>query len=77
MTDAQGNHYEFPYIGTAATFRLPQLSSSVLMDLEPVNLQDVKYQQGQADAATVIGNRVADYGETNLVSTTYLSLIHI
>jgi len=77
MTDAQGNHYEFPYIATVATFRLPQLSSSVLMDLEPVNLQDVKYQQGQSDAATVIGNRVADYGETNLVSTTYAATADI
>ena len=71
MTDPQGNHYEFPYIGTNATFRLPQLSNTVLMDLEPANLQNPKYQQGQSDAATVIGNRVADYGETNIVSTTY------
>ena len=71
MTDPQGNHYEFPYIGTSATFRLPQLSNTVLMDLEPANLQNPKYQQGQSDAATVIGNRVADYGETNIVSTTY------
>ena len=71
MTDAQGAHYEFPYVSTPASFRLPQLSASVLMDLEPANLQDPKYQQGQSDAATVIGNRVADYGETNLVSTTY------
>ena len=71
MNDPQGNHYEFPYIGTAASFRLPQLSSSVMMDLEPANLQDSKYQQGQSDAATVLGNRVVDYGETNPVSTTY------
>ena len=71
MTDSQNNHYEFPYIGTAATFRLPQLSNSVLMDLEPANLQNSKYQQGQSDAATVLGNRVADYGETNPISTTY------
>jgi hypothetical protein len=71
MIDGQGNHYEFPYIGTSATFRLPQLSNTALMDLEPANLQDPKYQQGQSDAATIIGNRVADYGETNPVSTTY------
>ena len=71
MTDSQNNHYEFPYIGTAATFRLPQLSASVLMDLEPANLQQTKYQQKQSDAATILGNRVADYGETNPVSTTY------
>ena len=71
MTDASNNHYEFPYIGTDATFRLPQLSNSVLMDLEPANLQDTKYQQGQSDAATVIGNLVAGYGETNSVTTTY------
>ena len=71
MTDASGNHYVFPYIGTAAKFRLPQLSNSALMDLEPFHLQDTKYQRGQTDAATVLGNRVADYGETNPVSTTY------
>ena len=47
MIDGQGNHYEFPYIGTSATFRLPQLSNTALMDLEPANLQDPKYQQGQ------------------------------
>ena len=45
MTDAQGAHYEFPYVSTPASFRLPQLSASVLMDLEPANLQDPKYQQ--------------------------------
>tara|TARA_B100000700_G_scaffold326503_1_gene438257 strand:+ start:2986 stop:4638 length:1653 start_codon:yes stop_codon:yes gene_type:complete len=71
MTDASGNHYEFPYIGTAATFRLPQLSNSCLMDLEPANLQDVKYQRNQSDANTVVGSLVADYGETNPVSTTH------
>ena len=71
MTDASGNHYEFPYIGTAATFRLRQLYNSVLMDLEPINLQQTQYQRGQADASTVLGTLVADYGETNPVSTTH------
>ena len=71
MTDGQNNHYEFPYIGTAGTFRLPQLSNSCMMDLEPANLQDAKYQRGQSDANTVLGTLVADYGETNPVATTY------
>ena len=75
MTDANGNHYEFPYIGTAATFRLPQLSNSCLMDLEPTNLQDVKYQRNQSDANTVVGSLVAEYGETNPVSTTHQATI--
>ncbi len=71
MTDASGAHYQFPYVGTAATFRLPQLSNTVLMDLEPANLQDTKYQRNQTDAATVLGDLVKDYGETTPISTTH------
>ena len=33
MTDASGNHYVFPYIGTAAKFRLPQLSNLSLIHI--------------------------------------------
>ena len=71
MTDGGGNHYQFPYIATAATFRLPQLSASVLMDLERFHLDQPAYQMGQSDAATVVGSLVSDYGETTIISTTY------
>ncbi len=71
MTDASNNHYVFPYIGTPATFRLPQLSNSVLMDLENSNLQESKYQNGQSDAQTIVGSLVTNYGETTAVPTTY------
>ncbi len=71
MTDASGNHYQFPYIGTSGTFRLPQLSNSCLMDLEPINLQQTQYQRNQNDANTVLGSLVADYGETTPISTTH------
>ena len=74
MTDGGGNHYVFPYIATAATFRLPQLSASVLMDLERYHLDMPAYQMNQDDAASVVGNLVSDYGETTIIS---LSLIHI
>ena len=79
MTDAAGDHYEFPYVDTEAEFRLPQLSNSVMMDLEYNNLLDPKYQYGQADVATtiydengnIIGDLVKDYGETNPIRTTH------
>ena len=72
MTDANGDHYAFPYYGYQnATFRLPQLSSRTLIDLENSDLTKTKYQMGQDDAQSVIGNLVADYGETNPVTTTY------
>ena len=79
MTDAAGDHYEFPYVDTEAEFRLPQLSNSVMMDLEYSNLLDPKYQFGQPDVATtvydengnIIGDLVKDYGETNPIRTTH------
>jgi len=79
MTDQLGNHPEFPYYGTDATFRLPQISNSVLMDLERYHLDIAEYQYGQPDAAdtvfddngTTIGSLVSEYGETVAIRTTH------
>jgi hypothetical protein len=79
MTDAQGNHEEFPYYGSEANFRLPQLSNSVMMDLERQYLYDPDYQMGQPDAdqviydenGSVLGDLIADYGETVPIRTTH------
>tara|TARA_A100001234_G_scaffold221567_1_gene238470 strand:+ start:4844 stop:6487 length:1644 start_codon:yes stop_codon:yes gene_type:complete len=79
MTDAQGNHPEFPYYGTEASFRLPQISNSVLMDLERQYLYDPDYQMGQPDAdqvvydenGSILGDLIADYGETVSIRTTH------
>ncbi len=50
MQDGNGNHYPFPYIDTAATFTLPNISNKAMVDLEYAYLNDTKYQYGQADA---------------------------
>lgn len=79
MTDAQGNHEEFPYYGSEANFRLPQLSNSVMMDLERQYLYDPDYQMGQPDAdqvvydenGSILGDLIADYGETVPIRTTH------
>lgn len=79
MTDAQGNHEEFPYYGSEASFRLPQISNSALIDLEREYLYDPNYQMGQPDADQVIydenenilGDLIADYGETVSIRTTH------
>lgn len=79
MTDVSGNHPEFPYYGTDATFRLPQISNSVLMDLERYHLDIPEYQYGQPDAAAVVydengsilGDLIQDYGETAPIRTTH------
>ncbi len=50
MQDGNGNHYAFPYIDTAATFTLPNISNKAMVDLEYAYLNETKYQHGQADA---------------------------
>lgn len=79
MVDATGTHYQFPYYGTEATFRLPQISNSVMMDLERYHLDIPEYQYGQSDVATTvfddngttIGSLVSEYGETVAIRTTH------
>jgi len=62
MQDGNGDHYEFPYIDTAATFTLPNISSKAMIDLEYANLNDTAYQYGQADAK----NKILDSAGTKL-----------
>lgn len=72
MTDPSNNHYQFPYVGTEATFRLPNISNAVMMDLENYHLSDPKYQYGQGDPRPIVydengsvyGDLIGDYGET-------------
>ena len=79
MTDSAGDHYEFPYYGTEANFRLPQLSNTVMMDLERSYLDDPTYQMGQdnpADAVydeegNTLGDLIVDFGETEIINSTY------
>lgn len=79
MTDANGNHPAFPYDQTEATFRLPQLSNTVMMDLEQYHLDIPKYQYGQSDpgnivfnsAGTKIKDLIVDFGETIPIRTTH------
>ena len=48
MTDVSGNHPEFPYYGTDATFRLPNLSAKVLIDIETLKdkNREMHYKNG-------------------------------
>ena len=74
MTNSSGGHYTFPYVdpidgSNTATFRLPNLSNRLPLDLEPVNLDQAQYQMGQSDPK----NQVIDDNGTKLG----LSLIHI
>ena len=79
MTDSAGDHYEFPYYGTEATFRLPQLSNTVMMDLERSYLDDPTYQMGQTNPADAVydeegntlGDLIVDFGETEIINSTY------
>jgi len=54
MTKAAGGHYTFPYVDTVdgsntATFRVPNISNKLLVDLEPTHLDETKYNQGQTN----------------------------
>ena len=79
MTDAAGNHEEFPYYGTDATFGLPNISAKVLIDLERSYLTQDKYKANQTDPLDAVYNTQGDklgdlidgYGQNVLVNTTY------
>ncbi len=59
----------FPYQDSTASFGLPNLSSYVVVDLEPSHLADPKYQFNQNDAAQVLGDAVKDLGQTTPINT--------
>ncbi len=54
MTDASGNEYAFPYIGTAAEFMLPNLSNKCMVDIESSYLDQTAYQMGQTSPKTQV-----------------------
>ena len=41
-------------------FQLPNISNKALVDLEKGMLSEVKYQQGQSDALSVVGDSIGD-----------------
>ena len=84
MTKPAGGHYTFPYIdpndgSNNATFRLPNLSNNLPLDLEPSDLDKVEYQMGQGDVKNVVidsngtklGDLVSGYGETYDIKTSW------
>ena len=90
MTASGGGHYTFPYVDPTdgsnnATFRLPNLSNNLLVDLEPYHLDNSDYHMNQPDPKNVVvdatgtklGDLVQGYGETVDIKTSWLSLIHI
>ena len=84
MTQSNGDHYTFPYVdpndgSNTATFRLPNLSNRLPLDLESANLDQAKYQMGQNDPKNVVvddngtklGDLVSGYGETYDIKTSW------
>ena len=84
MTQPNGDHYTFPYVdpnngSDTATFRLPNLSNRVPLDLEPNNLDQAKYLMGQNDPknqiidsnGTKLGSLISEYGETYDIKTSW------
>ena len=84
MTKSGGGNYTFPYVDPSdgsnnANFRLPNLSSSLPLDLEPADLDKVEYQMGQGnvknvvldDNGTKLGDLVSAYGETYDIKTSW------
>ena len=84
MTKPAGGGYTFPYVdpndgSNTATFRLPNLSNSLPVDLEPVHMDQVKYNNNQNNwkEAVVDGNGtkmkdfIVGYGETYDIKTSW------
>lgn len=84
MTKSGGGNYTFPYIdpvdgSNTATFRLPNLSNNLPLDLEPADLDNVEYQMGQGNVKNVVidnngtklGDLVSEYGETYNIKTSW------
>ena len=84
MTNSSGGHYTFPYVDPVdgsnnATFRLPNLSNNLLVDLEPYHLDNSDYHMNQPDpknvvidaAGTKLGDLVQGYGETVDIKTSW------
>jgi len=64
-----GNNFSGTFPDYTGTFRVPDLSSRMPIDLEQNMLFQPEYQYGQSDAITVLGNLVSGYGDTIPIST--------
>jgi hypothetical protein len=64
-----GSNFAGTFPDYAGTFKVPNLSSRMPIDLEPSMLVDATYQYGQSDAGTVLGTLVSGYGDTTPVQT--------
>ena len=84
MTKPAGGHYTFPYVDPVdgsnnATFRLPNLSNNVLVDLEPYHLDNSDYHMNTPnpkdvvidETGTKLGDLVQGYGETVDIKTSW------
>ncbi len=79
MSDAAGNHYEFPYYNTPATFGLPNISNHLMVDLEKDYLDDPRYEMGQPNAKNVVldkdgnkfGDQISGWGNDVIVKTSW------
>ena len=84
MTNSSGGHYTFPYVdeqdgSNNATFRLPNLSNRLPLDLEPVHMDLAKYNNNQNNWKEVVvdqeGTKIKDfivgYGETKKIKSSW------
>ena len=84
MTKPAGGNYTFPYVdpndgSNTATFRLPNLSNSLPVDLEQVHMDQAQYNNNQnnwkevvVDAnGTKMKDFIVDYGETVDIKTSW------
>jgi len=84
MTASGGGHYTFPYVDPVdgsnnATFRLPNLSNNLLVDLEPYHLDNTDYHMNTPNpkdvvidaTGTKLGDLVQGYGETVDIKTSW------
>ena len=84
MTKPAGGNYTFPYIdpvdgSNTATFRLPNLSNKLPLDLESIDLDNVSNQMGQGDVKNIVvdnngtklGDLVSEYGESYNIKTSW------
>lgn len=74
LSSVIGNSYggeqiggQFPHF--TGTCKVPDISTKAMEDLEPEMLFDSRYQYGQTDAYSVLGNLVADDGLTTSIPT--------
>jgi hypothetical protein len=68
-----GTNFTGQFPEYSGSFRVPNISARVLMDLEPNMLNEPKYLYNQYDAKNVLGTLVKDDGFTTPINTLVLS----